>query len=102
MPVISLWCLDIDTRGRVLCNALLRNALEGRKDVCAGFDGVGWAHDIRVWIADVRERVRIVEGGFVGVDGPRSNVNLGVRINDKPVVQHGDADVRTCSPRLQA
>lgn len=102
MPVISLWRLDIDNRQRVLCNALLRNALEGRKDVCASFDGVGPAHDIRVWIADVRERVWIVEGGFVGVDGPRSNVNLGVRIDDRPVVQHSDADVHTCSPRLQA
>ena len=102
MPIISLWCLDIDTRRRVLCNTLLRKALEGRKDVCAGFDGVGRAHDVRVWIADVRVRVRIVEGAFVGVDGPRSNVNLGVRINDKPVVQHSDTYVHTCSPRLQA
>lgn len=60
MPVISLWCLDIDTRRRVLCNALLGKALERRKDVCAGFDGVGRAHDIRVRIADVRVRVRIL------------------------------------------
>ena len=102
VPVISLWCLDVDTRRRVLCNTLLRKALEGRKDVCTGFDGVGRAHNIRVRIADVRVRVRIVEGGFIGVDGPRSNVNLGIRINDKPVVQYNDADVHTCSPRLQA
>ena len=60
MPVISLWCLDVDTSRRVLCNALLGKALERRKDVCAGFDGVGRAHDIRIWIADVRVRVRIV------------------------------------------
>ena len=60
MPVVSLRCLDINTRRRVLCNALLRDALEGRKDVRAGFDGVGRAHDVRVWIADVRVRVRIV------------------------------------------
>ena len=60
MPIISLWCLDIDTRRRILCNALLGKALERRKDVCAGFDGVGRAHNIRVWITDVRVRVRIV------------------------------------------
>ena len=102
MPVVSLWCLDIDTGRRILRNALLRDALEGRKYVSAGFDGVGRAHDIRVWIADVRVRVRIVESGFVGVDGPRGDVDLGIRINDKPVVQHSDGDVHTCSPRLQA
>ena len=102
MSIVALWCLDFDTRRCVLRNAFLRKALERRKDVCARFNGVCRAYDVRIWIADVRVRVRIIESSLIGVDGPCGNVDLGGLVEDKSVVEESYTDEHTCSPRLQA
>ena len=66
-----------DLRWRVLAHAFDGETLEGGEHVGAGFDGVGWADDVRVWVADVGVRVWVLEGGLVRVDGPGGDVDLG-------------------------
>lgn len=77
VAVVAVWCFDFDVRRCVLGDTLLREALEGREHVGAGFDGVGWADDVGIGVADVGVGVWIVESGLVGVDGPCCDVDLG-------------------------
>ena len=103
MPVVALRCLDFDARRCVLGNAVLRQALEGREHVGASFDGIGWADDVGIGVADVSVRVRIVESGFVWVDGPCCDVDLGdYRIRQSSQCTRLPDSRFTCSPRLAA
>ena len=50
--------------------------LELRKHAGASFNGIGWADDVRIGVADIGVGVRVVESGLVWVDGPCCNVDL--------------------------
>ena len=76
MAVVAVGCFDFDAGWCVLGNTLLRQALEWRKHVGASFNGIGWADDVRIGVADVGVGVWIIESGLVWVYGPCCDMDL--------------------------
>lgn len=77
MSVVRLRCLDFDAWGGILGDTLLGQALEWREYVGASFDGISWTDYVRIGVADISIGIWIVESGFVRVDRPCCNVDLG-------------------------
>lgn len=76
MAVVAVGCFDFDAGRCVLGNTLLGQALEWRQHVSASFNGVCWADDVRVGVADVGVGVGIIQSGLVWVDGPCCDMDL--------------------------
>lgn len=76
MAVVAVGCFDFDAGRCVLGNTLLGQALEWRKHVGASFNGIGWADDVRIGIADIGVGVGIIKSGLVWVDGPCCDMDL--------------------------
>ena len=77
MAVVAVGRFDFDAGRGVLGNTVLREALEGREHVGAGFDGVGWADDVGIGVADIGIGVWVIKSGLVWVDGPCCDMDLG-------------------------
>ena len=78
MAVVDLGALGVlDFRWGVLPDTLHGESLEGRENVGTCFDGVCWAYDVGIGVADVGVGVGVLERGLVGVDWPGCDVDLG-------------------------